>query len=135
MITLISGFFIAIMTYINIGFNEAFFSTWAKSLFYAVIVMALFGGGIMFLWDKTAKMLLPNLKTIMQNVLIGILMALSMEAIMAVSTALNIEAFHNLEQFTALWLKSYIAALPFALVFAPVMAVFIKPKLEAYLAR
>lgn len=42
-------------------------------------------------------------------------MALSMEAIMAVSTTINIVGFSSFNIFANIWLKSYLIALPFAL--------------------
>lgn len=129
----IAGTFIAIMTYVNIGFSENFLSQWSKSLFFAIIFMLPLGGLMMFLSSKIIKTCFPNLRYVMHNILIGILMAMGMEAIMAVSTTLNIIGYINFDSFSSFWLKSYLAALPFALFFSPIITIAIKPKLEAYL--
>lgn len=133
--SIISGFFIGIMTYVNIGISEEFFSRWAMSLLFATLVMLPLGSSIMYISNKIVTRLFLNYKTIVQNIIIGILMALIMEAIMAVSTTMNIAGYYCTGQFVGFWLKTYIAALPFALLFSPIMTVFIKPKIEAYLKK
>lgn len=130
----IGGVFIAIMTYINIGFTDDFFLKWSKSLFFAVLVMMPLGGVFMFLSNKFIKYFFSNLKEIIQNILIGICMALCMESIMAVSTTVNIIGYTSFDSFSSFWLKSYLAALPFALIFSPIMTIIIKPKVERFLA-
>ncbi len=135
MMTLIGGIFIAIMTYINIGFSDEFLSKWSKSLIFAVIFMMPLGGIFMFLSNKFIKFIFPNLKEIVQNILIGVCMALFMESIMAISTTVSIIGYPNFDLFSSFWLKSYLAALPFALVFSPIMTIVIKPKIESFLAK
>lgn len=131
----ISAFFISIMTYVNIGFSEEFFERVVKSLLLATLVMIPLGWSVMYVCNKLVTSLLPNLGDITQNIMIGILIAIVMEAIMAISTTLNIDGYHGLIQFFNFWLKTYLAALPFALIFSPIMTIFIKPKLEAYLEK
>ena len=93
--------------------------------------VAIIGGGISAL--ATAYLLQEKAKS--QNIAIGILMALSMEAIMAVVTTINIHGYSDFNLFSSFWVKSYFLALPFALVMSPVMTILIKPKLDAYLAK
>lgn len=135
MMSLIGGTFIAIMTYANIGFSDKFFSTWYSSLFFTILVMMPLGAIIMFIANKIVKISIPNQREILQNIAIGILMALSMEAIMAVVTTINIHGYSDFNLFSSFWVKSYFLALPFALVMSPVMTILIKPKLDAYLAK
>lgn len=134
MMTLIGGTFIAIMTYVNIGFSDEFFQKWLKSLCFAVIIMMPLGGVFIFLSNKFIKSIFPNLKEIVQNILVGICMALCMESIMAISTTVSIIGYPNFDLFASFWIKSYLAALPFALVFSPIMTIFIKPRVESFLA-
>ena len=131
----ISAFFISIMTYVNIGFSEEFFERVVKSLLLATLVMIPLGWSVMYVCNKIVTSLFPNVGDIIQNIMIGILIAIVMEAIMAISTTLNIDGYHGLIQFFNFWLKTYLAALPFALIFSPIMTIFIKPKLEAYLEK
>lgn len=135
MITFIGGSFIGVMTYINIGFTDDFFYIWFKSLFFAVLVMMPLGGIIMFTVNKIVKMFFSNLKEILQNVLIGLFMAFCMEAIMAISTTINIIGFTDISTFSNTWIKSYLTALPLALVLSPLMTIVIKPKVDNFLAR
>ncbi|WP_121626583.1 DUF2798 domain-containing protein [Poseidonibacter antarcticus] len=135
MMSLIGGTFIAIMTYANIGFSNKFFFTWYSSLFFAILVMMPLGAIIMIISNKIVKISIPNQKEILQNIAIGILMALSMEAIMAVVTTINIHGYSDFNLFSSFWLKSYLLALPFALVMSPMMTILVKPKLDAYLAK
>ena len=134
MMTLLGGTFIAIMTYVNIGFSDEFFTKWSSSLFLALIVMMPLGSVFMFLSNRFIKSIFPNLKEILQNILVGICMALCMESIMAISTTINIIGYPNFDMFSSFWLKSYLAALPFALVFSPIMTILIKPRVESFLA-
>lgn len=135
MMTLMGGTFIGIMTYVNIGFSDEFFTKWSESLFFGIIFMMPLGGVIMFVSNKFIKFIFPNLRYILQNILVGICMALSMESIMAISTTINIIGYPSFDIFSSFWLKSYLAALPFALVFSPIMTIVIKPRLDAYLAK
>lgn len=134
MMTLIGGTFTAIMTYVNIGFSDNFFIKWSESLIFAVLFMMPLGGVFMFLSNKFIKFIFPNLRYILQNILVGICMALCMESIMAISTTINIIGYPSFELFSSFWLKSYLAALPFALIFSPIMTIVIKPKIEKFLA-
>ena len=135
MMSLIAGTFIAIMTYINIGFSDQFFLKWSESLFFALIVMMPLGGVFMFLSNRFIKFIFPNLRYILQNILVGICMALCMESIMAISTTVSIIGYPNFDSFSSFWLKSYLAALPFALVFSPIMTLLIKPRIERFLSK
>lgn len=135
MMSLMGGIFIAIMTYVNIGFADEFFVRWYTSLFFAILVMMPLGGVVMFMANKVIKSTFPELKIFIQNILIGIIMALCMEAIMAIITTLNILGYPNINQFSSFWLRSYLLALPAALVISPLMTIFVKPKLDAYLAK
>ena len=132
--TFIGGVFTAIMTYVNIGFTDQFFQMWSKSLFFAIVFMMPLGGIIMFFSNKFIRFIFPNLRYILQNILVGICIALSMESIMAISTTINIIGYSSFDMFSSFWLKSYLAALPFALVFSPIMTVFIKPKIDKFLS-
>lgn len=131
MMSVIGGVFTAIMTYVNIGFTDEFFTMWSKSLFFAVVFMMPLGGVFMFLSNKFIKFIFPNLRYILQNILVGICIALCMESIMAISTTINIIGYSDFDSFASFWLKSYLAALPFALVFSPIMTLLIKPKIDA----
>lgn len=135
MMSIIAGTFIAIMTYANIGFSDKFFLTWYSSLFFAILVMMPLGAIIMFIVNKIVKLSIPNQREILQNIAIGILMALSMEAIMAIVTTFNIHGYSDFNLFSSFWLKSYLLALSFALLMVPIMTILIKPKLDAYLAK
>lgn len=134
MMIIIGGVFTAIMTYVNMGFTDDFFTMWSKSLFFAVVFMMPLGGIIMFLSGKFIKFIFPNLKQILQNILVGVCIALCMESIMAISTTINIIGYPSFELFSSFWLKSYLAALPFALIFSPIMTIIIKPRIEKFLA-
>ena len=133
MMTIMGGLFTAIMTYVNIGFTDKFFTMWSKSLFFAVVFMMPLGGVIMFISNKFIKFIFPNLKQILQNILVGVCIALCMESIMAISATINILGYPSFDVFLSFWLKSYLSTLPFALVFSPIMTILIKPKIEKFL--
>lgn len=105
MMTLIGGIFTAIMTYVNIGFSDNFFIKWSESLIFAVLFMMPLGGVFMFLSNKFIKFIFPNLRYILQNILVGICMALCMESIMAISTTINIIGYPSFELFSSFGLR------------------------------
>lgn len=134
MVTLVGGTFTGIMTYSNIGFSDAFASQWAFSFMQAVCVIFPMGMFIMWVMHNVVEAFFGRLSSLHKNLIFSLGMALSMEAIMALSTTYRNIGLGDWQQFSQAFLASYLMVLPVALVLSPIMTLFIKPKMEAFLA-
>ncbi|MGY0580160.1 MAG: DUF2798 domain-containing protein, partial [Paraglaciecola chathamensis] len=85
-------------------------------------------------WYKVVETVFVRLSSLHKNLIFGFGMALSMEAIMALSTTYRNIGLGDLQQFSQAFLASYLMVLPVALVLSPIMTLLIKPKMEAFLA-
>jgi len=65
--------------------------------------------------------------------IIGLLLSIVMQSIMAVITAANAVGFDNFALYGVAWLDAFITAIPVGLVLALILTTVIKPRLEAYL--
>lgn len=134
MVTLVGGTFTGIMTYSNIGFSDAFASQWAFSFIQAVCVIFPMGVAVMWVMHQVIEGLFDGLSSLYKNLIFGFGMALSMEAIMALSTTYRNIGLGDWQKFSQAFLASYLMVLPVALVLSPIMTLLIKPKMEAFLA-
>ncbi|WP_160180889.1 DUF2798 domain-containing protein [Paraglaciecola mesophila] len=134
MVTLVGGTFTGIMTYSNIGFGDAFARQWALSFVQAVCVIFPTSVVVMWVMHKVVETLFVRLSSLHKNLIFGFGMALSMEAIMALSTTYRNIGLGDLQQFSQAFLASYFMVLPVALVFSPIVTLLLKPKMEAFLA-
>lgn len=134
MVTLVGGTFTAIMTYSNIGLSDEFTRQWALSFVQAVCVIFPTSVAVMWALNKVVETLFVSLSSLHKNLIFGFGMALSMEAIMALSTTYRNIGLGDLQQFSQAFLASYLMVLPVALVLSPIMTLLVKPKMEAFLA-
>lgn len=123
-----------VMTYQNIGFGESFLLQWLSSLLLAATIMAPTGFIMMTLVSRTIKRLLPHTAEMKRNFATGFTMAIIMESIMALVTTLNNLGISNTAEFMQNWWGAFTLALPLGLVIALMMTVFVKPKLEKFMA-
>ncbi|MCF7484380.1 DUF2798 domain-containing protein [Vibrio sp. A2-1] len=129
----IGGSLTAVMTYMNVGFGEAFISNWLSSLALAVVIMMPIGMVMMTLVTKVIAKALPNYGEKARNLIVGLIMAFIMESIMAFVTAANNIGFSDPSAFTSGWFNGFIAALPIGLTIMVVMSMTVKPKLERFM--
>ncbi|ABG38817.1 hypothetical protein Patl_0285 [Paraglaciecola sp. T6c] len=134
MVTLVGGTFTGIMTYSNIGFSDDFSRQWTFSFMQAVCVIFPMGVLIMWTMHKVVEAFFGRLSSLHKNLIFGFGMALSMEAVMALSTTYRNIGLGDWQQFSQAFLASYLMVLPVALVLSPIMTLLIKPKMEAFLA-
>lgn len=88
----------------------------------------------MSLVGKLIQAWMPNRGIKQQQVVTGLIMALIMESVMALSTTANTIGFTDQNTFLLAWSQAFIAALPFGLCMTIVMPVFLKPKLDQFMA-
>ncbi|ASI92852.1 DUF2798 domain-containing protein [Vibrio mediterranei] len=133
LMTVIGGTLTGVMTYMNVGLGETFYSDWLSSFALAAIVMMPLGMVMMTLLTKLANRLLPSKSTTFRNLIVGISMAVVMESLLAFVTAANNIGFADMTVFTNEWFKGVIAALPVGLTIMVVMSMTVKPKIETFL--
>ncbi|MEZ9071859.1 DUF2798 domain-containing protein [Vibrio splendidus] len=129
----IGGSLTAVMTYMNVGFGEAFIGNWLSSLTLVVVIMMPIGVVMMTLVTKLVAKVLPNNGEKARNLVVGLIMAFIMESIMAFVTAANNIGFSDTSAFTSGWFNGFIAALPIGLTIMVVMSMTVKPKLERFM--
>ena len=129
----VGGSLTAVMTYMNVGFGEAFIGNWFSSLALAVVIMMPIGAVMMTLVSKLVAKVLPNYGEKARNLIVGLIMAFIMESIMAFVTAANNIGFSDTSAFTSGWFNGFIAALPIGLTIMVVMSMTVKPKLERFM--
>lgn len=133
MMTLMGGTITGVMTYLNVGFIDTFFTDWLSSFLTAAVTIIPMGFAIMALLTKGAEKLLPNMAPKISDILVGIAMALIMESGMAFTTALNNIGLKDKAAFFSAWLDGLLGALPVALVLIAIISMTIKPKVEKFL--
>ena len=129
----VGGSLTAVMTYMNVGFGEAFIGNWFSSLALAVVIIMPIGAVMMTLVTKLVAKVLPNYGEKARNLVVGLIMAFIMEFIMALVTAANNIGFSDTSAFTSGWFNGFIAALPIGLTIMVVMSMTVKPKLERFM--
>ncbi|MGR5092351.1 DUF2798 domain-containing protein [Vibrio maritimus] len=133
MISLVGGSLTAVMTYMNVGFGETFVHQWLSSFALAALVMMPVGMGMMTLMTKLIGKLMPEKSEHIRNLVVGLIMAVVMESLLAFVTAANTIGFSDASDFTTGWFNGFIAALPVGLTIMIVMSLTIKPKIEKFL--
>lgn len=123
-----------VMTYRNIGFDDDFISQWLSSLALAAVVMAPIGFMMMSLISKLIKKILPNTADTKRNFIVGFSMAIIMESVMSLVTTFNNLGMTTHLEFAQNWWGAFILALPLGIFIALMMTLFIKPRLETYMA-
>lgn len=123
-----------VMTYQNIGFTDNFVRQWLSSLALAALIMAPIGFLLMTLVSRFVKKCLPNTSDLKRNFVVGFSMAVIMESVMALVTTLNNLGMTNAAEFAQNWFGAFTLALPLGIFIALMMTLFIKPRLERYMA-
>lgn len=131
---IVGGTLTGIMTYANMGFTATFFSDWLTAFGFTAVIMMPAGILLTIVVGRLINAVIPNAAQSTHNIAVGIVMALSMESVMAATTAANNIGFSNPTIFFDAWFTGYIVALPFGLLMALTMSLTIKPKLEKFMA-
>jgi len=132
MMSIIGSLLTGVMTYMNVGYSDTFMTNWRNALFTAYAVMPI-GFVLMGLFTKLINQLLPNTGVHTRNLIVGGLMALIMESLLAFSTAVNVIGFTNHSDLFTGWLEGFLAALPLGLTLMIITSMTIKPKIERFL--
>jgi len=120
------------MTYSNSGFSKNFLSDWLSSFLLCVVVMAPLGGGISYLLHKLISNVFGQFSELKRNIIFALMMAIFMEAIMAIVTVSNNIGFIDIDHFASAWMNAFLLALPIGICFSTLISTTIKPRLEQY---
>jgi len=132
MISVMGGLLTGVMTYMNVGDSENFMTSWRNALLSAYAVMPV-GIILIGLITKFINKIMPNSGVHQRNFIIGGLMAVIMESLLAFSTSLNLNGFSNHSALFTGWLEGFLAALPLGLTLVIIISMTIKPKIERFL--
>jgi len=133
LICTVGGTLTAIMTYMNVGLTDTFLNDWLKSFVVAMLLMIPIGFLFITLTSKLVQLIIPNSKIFYQQLISGILMAFIMESLLATSTTAMTTGFIDKSTFINAWSQAFITALPFGLIMALSMSLFLKPKLKQFM--
>ncbi|MEM5501625.1 DUF2798 domain-containing protein [Ahrensia kielensis] len=127
-----SGLMTAVMTYAGLPDGQRFMDAWLPVWMQAALVVAPCGFALMYLISKIINLLLPNITAGTQKILLGAIMALVMESVMASVTTFQLHGWAD--GFGAYWASVLLAALPVAVLMSTAMTIFIKPRLDKILS-
>ncbi|WP_422382230.1 DUF2798 domain-containing protein [Marinicellulosiphila megalodicopiae] len=133
-VTVMAGSLTGIMTLVNLGYTDLFFINWLTSFALAVCFLVPSGFILMTANSYIVGKLLPNLSTFKKNLVVGVMMAIMMESIMAATTAASNIGFSDINLYADAWLNGFLTALPIGILLSVVMTITIKPKLEKFMA-
>ncbi|MCL1113789.1 MULTISPECIES: DUF2798 domain-containing protein [Shewanella] len=133
MMTVMGGSLIGLMTYINLGYSDTFFRDWFVSFLIAAVTVMPAGFILMAFLTHTIEKWLPNTSEKKRNIIVGLLMAITMESAMALSTAINNIGLSSQAALFSHWLDALLAALPLGLTLMVITSLTIKPKIERFL--
>ncbi|MAB17852.1 MAG: hypothetical protein CMN07_12005 [Roseobacter sp.] len=129
----VAGTLTGIMTWANTGFSEIFLPNWGISFLKAVFVLLPFAFLLMGLFDKLLSRIMPGLAPMKLRIVLGLIMAVIMQSLMAVITAGTEAGFGDMTVVRELWLNAFITAFPVGLALALVLTTTVRPWLLAML--
>lgn len=134
LIMLFVGTLTCAMTYKNLGYTDTFYSSWATSFVYSVLVTAPAASIVSTLMHLYVNKVFSKLSETPKNLIFGLHMAVIMEGIMACVTAGNNVGFQSIPGFLGGWLDAFAVAFPLGFVLATALSLTIKPRLVRFLA-
>ncbi|RKF18000.1 DUF2798 domain-containing protein [Alginatibacterium sediminis] len=129
----IGGSLTGAMTYMQLGFDQSFFSNWLQSFIGVAIFMMPLGFVFTTTLTLLTNKLLPKLSEMKRNLIVGLLMAVLMESMMAFVTTVNNIGLESRADFISGWIDAFVVAIPIGLTLMVTMSLTIKPKIENFL--
>lgn len=133
-ISVMAGTITGIMTYVNLGYGPDFFANWFSSLVLAVCILVPAGYVVMTSINWVVARLFTALSDFNKNLIVGVLMAVAMESIMALSTAANTIGFGDIAAYISACISGFVTALPVGVAMSLIMTLTVKPRLEKFMA-
>lgn len=119
------------MTWVNLAPGKTFVTEWFGTFVFAWLIMMPLGFAIFRGVDWLINVLLPGARPLFKNLSFGLLMALCMETLMASATAYKAVGLEDMQVFLNTLGAGLIAAIPFGVIMAIVIATLVKPRLNA----
>ena len=134
LISLMAGALTGLMTYVTVGYTDAFGHHWLASFGLAIGVMVPLGVFTMAALSRLLAKVMHRHTPTRQNIVSGALMALIMESLLAASTAWRTTGLANISEYGQAWFTGFISALPVGLCLSITMALWAKPRLQRFMA-
>lgn len=131
--SVVAGILTGLMTWANTGFSESFLPNWGISYLKAVFVLLPLAFFLMGLFGKLLSRLLPGLAPLKQRILLGFIMAMLMQSLMALMTAGTEAGFADMALVWQLWTNAFVTAFPVGLVLALTLTTTVRPWLMTML--
>ncbi|WP_411990789.1 DUF2798 domain-containing protein [Agarivorans sp. DSG3-1] len=133
MMSVIAGTLTGVMTYIQVGYSDSFVVIWLEAFLTTAVILMPVGLVMMSLVSKLIAKLLPHIAESARNPIVGVIMAVIMESIMAFTTTAKNIGFANRSEFASAWLEVFLVALPVGLSLMLIISMTVKPKIEKFL--
>ncbi|REL27670.1 hypothetical protein DXX93_14645 [Thalassotalea euphylliae] len=121
---------ITIMTWVNLMTFRGFFDAWSRAFLFALVSVLPIGGLMFLALYQLIRRVFSRWPDMLRNLLLGVVMTLILQSIMALTTTASIQNFNSVNQFFNLYLMSFLYALPVGLLFASVTAVMVNIEIE-----
>ncbi|WP_448554828.1 hypothetical protein [Thalassotalea montiporae] len=121
---------ITIMTWVNLSTLRGFFEAWSRAFFFATVTVLPIGGLMFLALYQFIGRVFGKWPAMLRNLLIGIVMTLILESIMALTTTASIQNFQSINEFFDLYMMSFLYALPVGLLYASLTAVMVNFEVE-----
>ena len=129
----VAGVLTGLMTWANTGFSEAFLPNWGISFLKAALVLLPLAFLLMGLFEKVLVRFMPTTSALKRNILLGVLMSVVMQSLMALITAGTEAGFGDMSVVKTLWKNAFITAYPVGLTLALLLTTTVRPWLLAML--
>lgn len=123
------------MTYLNHGMNHEFWFNWLSAFVFSLLVIVPIAGLMIMKISIWVAKMLPNINPLYQKLIQCVFIALCIESIMAVISALGTPNVTDAASFVSVWAFTLVRALPLGYVIAMIMVFIVKPRIQRALAQ
>ena len=121
---------VTIMTWVNMLTFSDFGVAWVRAFLFAIVTVLPIGGLMFLALHQLICRVFSNWPAMLRNLLNGVILAVVLESIMALTTTASIQNFHSVNQFFDLYISSFLYALPVGLLYACITATTVNFKVE-----
>jgi hypothetical protein len=117
----------AFMTWANVGFGEAYLSTWGRSFLSSLVILPLVLASLGPL-ERLVNRLFPALHPFARKLVVSLLTAFAIESVLALAvTTINSPWDSSMGRY---WWMAFSRSLPVGVLIGLFMAFYVKPKLD-----
>ncbi len=122
------------ITYINHGVSNDFVSQWSRVFAFSLIVILPIAGLLIMKLSRLVESCFPQMNVLYQKLILCAFIAISLESIMSLVSAVSMSGSESVGQFISFWWYTLVKALPLGYVIAMVMVFIVKPRIQRALA-